>query len=122
MAFYRSRKASGGGSTGWSFVEAVSMVPATATFTIGTSLTVGKIYHIFTTNSGGSTSTADLVTAITASSGVSDLTLHHNVNGYYGSGSVYSSMFHYSFKATAQTAIFAKQAAARKLGYILFAE
>ena len=55
MAFYRAKRASGGGSTGWSFVEAVSMVPSTATFTIGTSLTVGKTYHIFTTNSGGST-------------------------------------------------------------------
>lgn len=123
MAFYRtSIGGGGGGGSGWTFIEAVSQVPATATFTISTSLTVGKTYHIFTTNSGGSTSTADSVTAITASSGVSDLTRLHNVNGYYGSGTAYSSMFHYSFKATAQTVSFSKQAYARRLGYMLFAE
>ena len=123
MAFFRASIGGGGGGSGWTLVEAVSLVPGgVGTFTIGQSLTVGKTYHIFTTNSGGSTSTADAVTAITISSGASNLTELNKVNGYYGSSTAYSSMIHYSFIATAQTVSFSKNAAPRRLGYMLFVE
>ena len=122
MAFYRASIGGGGGS-GWTLVEAVSQVPSgVGTFTIGQSLTVGKTYHIFMTNSGGNVNTANNVASISGSSGVSNLTEISKVNGFYGSGNYYSSMIHYSFEATAQTVVFSKYNNTVRPGYILLVE
>ena len=121
MAFYRASIGGSGSGASWTKVEAVSQVASgSATFTIGQSLTVGNLYHIFTTNGGNAVANATTAAEITVSSGASNLTKIEEISGYFNSASYYSVIEHYTFVATSATVVFNKVATAKRLGYILY--
>ena len=108
--------------SGWEKIEAVSQVAGdSSTFTIGQSLTVGHLYHLFVVSSGSSVANAEDNGVIQSiDSGASNLTLIEAVDGYAGSGSYYGAINHYTFVATATTVVLTKKASVRRMGYILY--
>ena len=114
---YATQQAAGS----WEEVEAVSQAAGgSATFTIGQSLTVGNLYHIFTTNGANTLANATTGAEITVSSGASNLTKIEEISGYFNSSAYYSVIEHYTFVATSATVVFNKVATAKRLGYILY--
>ena len=114
---YATQQAAGS----WEEVEAVSQVPGgNATFTISHSLTVGNLYHIFTTIGANTLANATTGAEITVSSGASNFTKIEEISGYFNSSAYYSVIEHYTFIATSATVVFNKVATAKRLGYILY--
>ena len=107
-----------GSSSQWEEVEAVSQTPTGTSFTIGQSLTVGNIYHIFSTNAGSTAANAKNLSALTAGSGVGNFVHIEDIVGKADS-SYFSAIAHYSFTATAATVSFSKSSS-RQPGYILY--
>lgn len=115
MAFYRCN--SGGGGT-LSPVSSASQ--ATSTYISFTGLTVGKKYYLLTTCAAGSEANALTYAAVSANSGVSDLTNVNNVSGRTGAtANYYSSIREYTFVATNSSVSFSRDTA-RLIGYMLF--
>lgn len=116
MAFYRASIGGGGGGSGWTEVEAVSLTPQSATLSLS-NLTVGHLYHLFVSSAGSSQAYAESNMAITANSGTSGLTLVDKATAR--ASSYYSSILHYTFTATSTTAVF-NRTNTRYMGYIIY--